>query len=222
MNPPNKSAAVCEALQARFWRQPDGFDDLGRDDANPLLPFMANARRTSNALSRVRSYLSMRMPWATPMRWRALIAFQMFRRGGGWPSGSMVVTGAVLTLSTGSLVLSIAAIALWGIAFGGAATQLRTAMSTVAGSDADLAIAVLTAVFNLAIFGAAAGGAPLVETGSAAGLPLAMAAVSAVTVLTVLLGRSKESPEHDRSKSNLLRTNSARQGQTRSRTISAS
>lgn len=77
--------------------------------------------------------------------------------------------------------LVYAAVATWGLAFGGAATLLQTAIAQTAGEAADVAQSMLVTAWNLAI----AGG------GIVGGLLLARLGVGAFTpVLLVLLGAS--------------------------------
>ena len=103
-------------------------------------------------------------------------------------TGLMVVVGIALTFTGGSALIAGAAILVWGIAFGGAATQVQTAVSAAAGDNADLGIAALTASFNLAIFAAAAVGALIIEGAGAIYLPISMAAVGAAAFGTVFFG----------------------------------
>jgi predicted MFS family arabinose efflux permease len=103
-------------------------------------------------------------------------------------TGLMVVVGIALTFTGGSALIAGAAILVWGIAFGGAATQVQTAVSAAAGDNADLGIAALTASFNLAIFAAAAVGALIIEGAGAIYLPISMAVVGAAAVGTVFFG----------------------------------
>lgn len=109
-------------------------------------------------------------------------------------TAAFVVAGAVLLLLPASAPATIAAITLWGIAFGGSATQLQTAMGNAAGESVDVANAMLTTAFNLAIFGGGAAGALLVDGSGPSALPLAMIALSAIALLTVALGRRRAFP----------------------------
>lgn len=79
--------------------------------------------------------------------------------------------------------MTVVAVVLWGVQFGGAATQLQTAIGDAASESADVANAMLTTVFNLAIFG-----------GRPTALPLAMITLSAITLPTVAFGRKRAFP----------------------------
>ena len=111
-------------------------------------------------------------------------------------TAAFILAGALLLAFPSSMPVTIVAIVLWGVAFGGSATQLRTAIGDAAGESVDVANAMLTTAFNLAIFGGGAGGALLVDGGGPAALPLAMIALSAVAFLAVILGRQQAFPAH--------------------------
>lgn len=140
----------------------------------------------------------------------ALLIFGVAALLGIWATGALVdralrrlalvslalfaVAGAVLFVAAPSPVALVAAIVLWGATFGGAATQLQTAMGEAAGENADVAIALLTTSFNLAIFGGGAVGALIVDGAGAAWLPVAMIALAVVAFVGVLAGRRSAFP----------------------------
>ncbi|SEE31330.1 Predicted arabinose efflux permease, MFS family [Arthrobacter alpinus] len=109
-------------------------------------------------------------------------------------TASFIVAGALLLTFPASLPVTIVAVALWGVAFGGAATQLQTAIGDAAGESVDVANAMLTTAFNLAIFGGAAIGALLVDGSGPTALPLAMIALSTFALLAVTFGRKRAFP----------------------------
>lgn len=109
-------------------------------------------------------------------------------------TATFIVAGALLLAFPASLPVTIVAIALWGVAFGGAATQLQTAIGDAAGESVDVANAMLTTAFNLAIFGGGAIGALLVDGSGPGALPTAMIALSAVALLAVTFGRKRAFP----------------------------
>jgi len=109
-------------------------------------------------------------------------------------TAAFVVAGAVLLVFPTSLQVTIVAVALWGVAFGGAATQLQTAIGNAAGESVDVANAMLTTAFNLAIFGGGAIGALLVDGSGPTTLPIAMIALSALAFLAVACGRKQAFP----------------------------
>ncbi|MEG8037063.1 MFS transporter [Sphingomonas sp. LR61] len=109
-------------------------------------------------------------------------------------TAAFVAVGALLLAAPASLSVTIVAIVLWGLAFGGSATQLQTAMGNAAEDSVDVANAMLTTVFNLAIFGGGAIGAILVDGNGPSALPIAMIALSAVALTVVALGRQRAFP----------------------------
>lgn len=73
------------------------------------------------------------------------------------------------------------AVALWGLAFGGAATLFQTAMAQMAGSATDIAQSMLVTAWNAAIaVGAMLGGGLLSSVGACALAPVAMTLLLAV------------------------------------------
>ena len=144
----------------------------------------------------------------------ALLAFGVAALAGIWMTG-LIIDRNLLALVIASIILFIIAgglfvvgahvlpavlvsIVLWGFAFGGAATQLQTAMGEAAGENADVANSVLTVAFNLAIFAAGVTGAVLIESVNATALPAVMIVLAAIALLAVILGGSmtfRRSPE---------------------------
>jgi predicted MFS family arabinose efflux permease len=59
----------------------------------------------------------------------------------------------LLTIGTGSPLLVYVSAAIWGLAFGGAATLFQTANTRAAGAAADVATAMMVTTWNLAIAG---------------------------------------------------------------------
>lgn len=108
--------------------------------------------------------------------------------------GIFAVVAAVLTLAAGSLLVTVAALIGWGIAFGGSATQFQTASANAAGSGADVANAMLTTVFNVAIFGAGAVGALIVDGVGAQAIPAAMGILSLMALAVVAVARTHAFP----------------------------
>lgn len=75
-----------------------------------------------------------------------------------------------------------AAIAIWGLAFGGAATLFQTASAKTAGEAADVAQSMLVTTWNLAIAGGGIAGAVLLESAGAGAFPFALLALLAATL----------------------------------------
>ncbi|MFD7506867.1 MFS transporter [Streptomyces sp. NPDC059850] len=135
----------------------------------------------------------------------ALLVFGVAALGGIWITGVFidralrtltlasvtlfVVAGAIFIAPQQSTVLGLLAIVLWGIAFGGAATQLQTAMGVAGGENADVANAMLTTSFNLAIFAGGALGAVVVGGVGAPALPAGMIVLALAALVTIGCGR---------------------------------
>ncbi|WP_244516970.1 MFS transporter [Arthrobacter alpinus] len=85
-----------------------------------------------------------------------------------------MTAGAIFTLGSHSVIAVLLALVLWGIAFGGAAPQLQTAISVAGGENADMANSLLGVAFNIAIFAAGVLGAFLITAYNGMVLPLLM------------------------------------------------
>jgi len=100
-----------------------------------------------------------------------------------------VVAGALFVLGSGSLVVVLVGIVLWGLAFGGAAAQLQTAIGIASGPNADVANSMLGVAFNLAIFAAGVSGAVVLNTMGGSALPVVMVALAATALAITFTGR---------------------------------
>lgn len=107
---------------------------------------------------------------------------------------SFVLAGGVFIVGHASVAAVVAAIVLWGIAFGGAAAQLQTAISAASGDNADVANAMLGVAFNLAIFAAGVGGAVVISNVDGLVLPAVMAGLAAIALIIAALGRRAAFP----------------------------
>lgn len=94
---------------------------------------------------------------------------------------------ASLLLGIGSSqpVVVYAAIAVWGLTFGGAATLLQTAIAVAAGENADVAQSMLVTAWNLAIGGGGLMGAVLLETLGVRSFPWALLMLLLLALLVV-------------------------------------
>jgi predicted MFS family arabinose efflux permease len=108
--------------------------------------------------------------------------------------GFFIVAGVIFTVGHASVVAVIAAIVLWGIAFGGAAAQLQTAISAASGENTDVANSMLGVAFNLAIFAAGVAGALVISSFDGLVLPIVMAGLAAVALFIVVAGRRTAFP----------------------------
>ncbi|MBM9475415.1 MFS transporter [Nakamurella flavida] len=96
--------------------------------------------------------------------------------------------GVIMLVGHSSTVAVLFAIVLWGIGYGGAATQLQTAISNAAGPNADIANSLLGVAFNLAILAGGVGGALLLAAGGLV-LPAVMAALATVALVVAVRAR---------------------------------
>ena len=104
-----------------------------------------------------------------------------------------VIAGAVLLVGRGSSPTVLAAIVVWGIGYGGAATLLQTAIADAAGPNTDIANSMLGVAFNLAIFGAGVLGAVVISAASGLSLPVVMVVLAlAALAITVAAHTSTE------------------------------
>ena len=109
--------------------------------------------------------------------------------------GTFVLAGTVLLLAHGSVAAVLVALIAWGLAFGGAAAQLQTAMAEAAGENADVANSFIGVSFNLAIAAAGVVGAVVVSGGSAgSNLPLLMIVLSFAALVVASSARRHAFP----------------------------
>ncbi|PZP95210.1 MAG: MFS transporter [Variovorax paradoxus] len=96
------------------------------------------------------------------------------------------VAVAVLALATESAPWMFAALAAWGLAFGGAATLFQTALADAAAEEADVAQSMLVTTWNAAIAGGGiAGGVLLQVVGVVAFAPVLLALLGSAFALQV-------------------------------------
>jgi predicted MFS family arabinose efflux permease len=88
--------------------------------------------------------------------------------------GLFTAAGVILLVGQQSLPAVVIALVCWGLGYGGAATQLQTAVSEASGENADVANSMLGVAFNLAIFGGGVLGALLIGQRASITLPAVM------------------------------------------------
>lgn len=99
------------------------------------------------------------------------------------------LTTLALGLGSGSAAVIYAAVAIWGLSFGGAATLLQTALADAAGDGADVALSMNVVAWNGAIAGAGVVGGLLLEHWGAGSFPWAMLGLLAVGFLIAASAR---------------------------------
>jgi predicted MFS family arabinose efflux permease len=103
--------------------------------------------------------------------------------------GSFAAVAVLLTVAGEQELAIYVAAVIWGLGFGGAGAMMQTASADAAGDGVDLAQAMVTTAWNLAIAaGGAIGGALLTTSGTKA-LPPAVAALAGVALIITLAAR---------------------------------
>ncbi|KVL06332.1 MFS transporter [Burkholderia ubonensis] len=90
---------------------------------------------------------------------------------------ALFALAALMLGASGAHPLVYAAVALWGLAFGGAATLFQTALAHAAGEAADVAQSMLVTVWNLAIAGGGVVGGLLLDGPGAGAMPWVLVAL---------------------------------------------
>lgn len=135
----------------------------------------------------------------------ALVVFGVSALIGIWITGTLIdraprplvlvslalflTAGVIFIAGSHSLVAVLVALGLWGVAFGGAAPQLQSAISAASGENADIANSLLGVAFNVAIFFAGLVGAVLITTAGGMILPVLMVALATVALAIALMAR---------------------------------
>lgn len=124
---------------------------------------------------------------------RVLLVFGAASLGGIWLTGVLIdrwlrtlVLAGTAAFALAALMLAAAggsaagvylAVAVWGLAFGGAATLFQTASAQAAGDAADVAQSMVVTTWNLAIAGGGLAGGLLLQGGGAGSLPWSLLAL---------------------------------------------
>jgi predicted MFS family arabinose efflux permease len=106
-----------------------------------------------------------------------------------------VAAGCILVVGHESRAAVSVALVLWGIAYGGAATQLQTAIADASGPNADVANSMLGVAFNIAIFAAGVLGALVISTFDGLALPLVMIVLAGVALAIAVAARASAFPD---------------------------
>ncbi len=103
--------------------------------------------------------------------------------------GSFAAVAVLLTIAGEQGIAVYAAVVIWGLGFGGAGAMMQTASADAAGDGVDLAQAMVTTAWNLAIAAGGALGGVLLTTGGTSLLPPAVAALALIAFLIALAAR---------------------------------
>ncbi|MGO4338243.1 MFS transporter [Labrys sp. KB_33_2] len=139
-----------------------------------------------------------------------LLAFGLFSLVGIWIVGAFidrkprslallssalfVLAAAMLGLWPASAPFVYAAVAIWGLAFGGAATLFQTALAHAAGDATDIAQSMLVTAWNLAIAGGGLLGGLLLDQAGAGSFPPALLALLIPCLLVTWSARRQGFP----------------------------
>ncbi|QXJ19708.1 MFS transporter [Actinomadura graeca] len=140
-----------------------------------------------------------------------LLVFGLSTVAGIWLTGVLIdrflratLVGALLLLAAAMLVLGLAgdvpavlpaAVAVWGVAFGGAPTLIQTALVNASGpADADVATSMQTTVYNAGIAGGSLLGGVLLEGAGPGVLPWAALPLVAASLAVVVAARRHAFP----------------------------
>ena len=115
--------------------------------------------------------------------------------------GSFALTAALLTIA-GQLEIAVyAAAVIWGLGFGGAGAMMQTASADAAGDGVDLAQAMVTTAWNLAIAAGGALGGVMLTTGGTPMLPPVVTALALLAFVIALAARRFAFPPGHRAES---------------------
>ncbi|MBB4617907.1 MFS transporter [Sphingomonas abaci] len=109
-------------------------------------------------------------------------------------TGSFATVAIVLVVVGGQDVVLYGAALLWGLGFGGAGAMMQTASADAAGNGIDLAQAMVTTAWNVAIAAGGALGGALLAIGGTSLLPPAVAALALLAFLIALAARRSAFP----------------------------
>jgi len=111
--------------------------------------------------------------------------------------GSFAATAVLLTIAGENEVAVYVGAVIWGLGFGGAGAMMQTASADAAGDGVDLAQAMVTTAWNLAIAAGGAIGGALLTIGGTPMLPPVVAALASLAfVIALVAHRSAFPPGH--------------------------
>ncbi len=108
--------------------------------------------------------------------------------------GLFATAGVVLLVGQPSVAAVVIALVCWGLGYGGAATQLQTAVSEASGENADVANSMLGVAFNLAIFAGGVLGAALIGSRANILLPAVMVLLPLIALAIAAAARRTAFP----------------------------
>ncbi len=115
--------------------------------------------------------------------------------------GSFAAVAILLTIAGEQGTAIYAGVVIWGLGFGGAGAMMQTASADAAGDGVDLAQAMVTTAWNLAIAAGGALGGALLTAGGTSLLPPAVAALALSAFVIALVARRSAFPPGHRAPS---------------------
>ena len=112
--------------------------------------------------------------------------------------GSFVLMAVLLSIMGEQAIALYAGSMVWGLGFGGAGAMMQTASADAAGDGVDLAQAMVTTAWNLAIAAGGAMGGALLTHGGTSTLPPAVAVLAGLAFLVTLTGHRYAFPRGSR------------------------
>lgn len=112
--------------------------------------------------------------------------------------GSFALTAIVLSIAADQSVAVYLGAVVWGLGFGGAGAMMQTASADAAGDGVDLAQAMVTTAWNLAIAGGGAIGGALLTQGGTSTLPPTVAILALLAFVIALAARRYAFPPGSR------------------------
>lgn len=119
---------------------------------------------------------------------------QMLRRLLLLAIGSFAAVAVLLTIAGEQSIAVYAGAIIWGLGFGGAGAMMQTASADAAGDGVDLAQAMVTTAWNLAIAAGGALGGALLTRGGTTLLPPAVTALALIALVIALAARRSAFP----------------------------
>ncbi|GAA3876809.1 hypothetical protein GCM10022381_19190 [Leifsonia kafniensis] len=107
-----------------------------------------------------------------------------------WATAALAVATLVIGVAGSNPVVTIVAVGLWGMAYGGAPALLQNAPARVTGAAADVAQSMVVTVWNGAIAGGAFLGGVVLDLGGVGGLPVVAGAIALVSLALAFAART--------------------------------
>lgn len=117
----------------------------------------------------------------------------------------LLIVASILVFAFAALLLGVrgsmpvmvyAAVAIWGVAFGGFAAMTQTALSRLAGDTVDVALSMYTTAWNIAVAAAGVAGGVLLDRAGPGSFAWSIIAILAISLGGVVFGLNKALVRH--------------------------